>query len=168
MRPLPALAVALTAVLALAACDADDFAQNDDVEAVPATVRTGLAVLYAGADAAPGVAAEGACFATGLTDRLSLDELVDAGLVLDDGRVAAATPMLEIDVADAWVDAMLSCTPYADVAARAAGADVTTYTLCLDDAIPPDEVRAALVATLSGGFDSPEVDALRAAEATCA
>ena len=171
------VAVALVAVLSLAACDAEAeerFEQNDDVAPVPGTVVAGLAVLYAGDDTAPEVVAEGECFAAALTDRLTLDELVEAELVQDDGQVVAAAPVLDVDVASAWVDSVESCAPFVEVSTRALATqskgrlDQPSYAACLGDALDPAEVRTALVATLTGRFDSPEVQTLSTAQADCA
>lgn len=173
MRPLPALVVACATVLALGACDVD-VSQSDDREPVPADVRAGLAALWADGDTDPEVVAEGGCFAEALTDRLTLDELVDAGLVRDDGEVTDAAPMLTVDVAGAWVDALDACTSYAEVAARtlagrSAGLDEAAYAGCLGAALPPARVREALVATLTGRYATdPAAAELDAAARTCA
>jgi hypothetical protein len=174
VRPVLALVAAAAAAVTLTACGAD-VSQNDDRDPVPAEVRAGLATLYAGDDPGPDVAREGACFAGALTDRLTPDELVEAGLVGDDGRVVAAAPMLTVDVAGAWVDAIDACTTYADVAARTLAArfdgrlDETSYAVCLGASVPPDRVRAALVATLTGRYGTdPAVAELDAAVGDCA
>ncbi len=185
VRPLPALVAACATVLALGACDVD-VSQSDDREAVPADVRAGLAALWSAGDTDPGVVAEGGCFADVLTDRLSLDELVEAGLVRDDGEVVDAAPMLTVDVAGAWVDALDACTSYAEVAARTlagrsagldgglggglgGGLDEAAYARCLGAAVPPARVREALVATLTGRYGTdPAAAELDAAAQDCA
>ena len=173
MRPVLALLTAAATTLALTACNAD-VSQSDDRDPAPDRVRAGLASLYAGPSPSADVLAEGECFAAALLDRVSLDELVDAGLVRDDGEAAEVTPMLDVDVADAWVDAMGSCTSYAEVAARVAVArdpalDQATVASCLDDAVDADRVRQALVATLTGRFGTdPAAAELEAAQGTCA
>jgi hypothetical protein len=119
LAPLAAPLAAAVAVLALGGCDAD-FSQNDDVSPRVVTAHAGIALLYAGPAPTSQVLGEGECFATELLDRLTLDQLVDAEIVRDDGTVAVSPPMLDVDVAGAWVDAAGSCTPYAEVAARSA------------------------------------------------
>ena len=172
MRPV-LVGVAAVALVALSGCGMDVL-QNDDVDPQADTVRAGLATLYADHDTSAAVVAESTCFADALLDRLSLDQLVAAGLVEDDGQVTAAAPVLDVDVAGAWVDAADSCVPYAEVSARAAavgspGLDEAAYVACLEDAVAPDRVREALVATLSGDYSSdPAVADLTAAEARCA
>jgi hypothetical protein len=169
------LLVPLVAIAALLlGCDAD-VDQDDDVEPVPDAVRTGLAALYAGDDPTPDVTAESECFADGLLERRTLDELVDAGLVDDDGTVPPVAPILDVDTAEAWVDAADACTPYAEVSARALTAqskgrlDGETYLACFTAEIAPERVREALVATLTGAFSSsPAVQDLSTAQATCA
>jgi len=174
-------AAALLLVLALVACDAGDpdtggrsDQERSSAAPAPDTVREGLAVLYAGDAPTPEVLAEGECFAAALTDRLTLDELVDAELVQDDGQVVASAPVLDADVAGAWVDSVESCAPFVEVSTRALATqskgrlDETSYAACLEDALDPAQVRAALVATLTGRFDTPDVQALSAAQADCA
>lgn len=170
MRPV----LALLAALLLGGCGFE-VSQDDDVDPDAATVRTGLAALWSGPDAAPEVVAEGECFADALTERLSLDELVEAGIVEDDGTVGPDTPMLDVDTAGAWVDAAAACTPYAEIAGRTLAArfegrlDADAYAACLDASLPADRVREALVATLSGGFATdPAVAELQAAVTPCA
>ncbi|WP_139980034.1 hypothetical protein [Nocardioides litoris] len=165
---------ALLGALLLGACDAD-IEQDDDVEPDRATVRTGLAALYAGADAGPEEGAAADCFADALLDRLSVDQLVEAELVQDDGTVPPSAPQLDVDTAGAWVDASESCTPYVETSARALAAqskgkvDTAAYTACLTEAITPERLREALVATLVGDFSSdPAVAELSTAQAECA
>jgi hypothetical protein len=173
VRPVLALLAAAAATFALTACDAD-VSQSDDREPVPDRVRTGLAALYAGPSPSAEVAAEGECFADALDERLTLDQLVDAGLVRDDGEATEVAPMLDVDVADAWVDAMGACTTYVDVATRTALADdpglaPTAYADCLTGAVPDGRVREALVATLTGRFGTdPAAVELAAAQERCA
>ncbi|WP_148615282.1 hypothetical protein [Nocardioides rubriscoriae] len=174
MRPLPALVAAAVTVLGLGACDVD-VSQDDDRAPVPAEVRAGLATLYAAGDTSPAVVAEAGCFADALTGRLTPAELVEAGIVGDDGRVVDAVPTLTVDVAGAWVDALDSCTPYVEVAARTLAArfdgrlDEASYAVCLGSTVAPDRVRAALVATLTGRYGTdPAVAELEAASGDCA
>jgi hypothetical protein len=174
VRPVLAVLAASAGVLLLGGCGFD-VSQDDDVEPDAGTVRSGLAVLWSGPDPSGEVVAEGKCFADALMDRLSVDELVGAGIVQDNGRVAVAVPKLTVDVASAWVDAAGSCTPYAEVAGRVLASrfegrlDGASYAACLDGTVSVDRVRAALVASLSGGYGSdPAVPELEAAGVTCA
>ncbi|MEO9324014.1 hypothetical protein ABFT23_11020 [Nocardioides sp. C4-1] len=166
----PFVAVAL---MALAACDDDTLQQNDDAPPERSIVEPGLARLYAGGLSGADVEAESACFATGLLDALTLDDLVDAGVVGDDGVVVETAPMLTVDVATAWVDAAGACAPYPEVAARAEalrtpGLDEAGFARCLDAAVEPARVHEALVASLSGRFDTdPAAAELTAAQESC-
>ncbi|QCW52194.1 hypothetical protein FE634_20395 [Nocardioides dongxiaopingii] len=172
---LPALA-ALTglATLVLGGCDAD-LNQTDDHDAQPDVVRAGLVDLYAGdaTDPAPAdVLAEGGCFADALLDAVSLDELVAAEVVDDKGQVVETLPVLDVDVAGAWVDAFTGCVDYRVAAARGAGLagdlDAAAFLRCLDAAVPPGDVPAALVDTLTGRSDSAAATALLDAQDRCA
>lgn len=162
------------AVLAFSACDNDTIQQNDDVAPERSVVEPGLARLYAGGLTGADVEAEGACFAGGLLDVLGLDDLVEAGIVGDDGVVVESAPMLTVDVATAWVDAAEACAPYPEVAARAAaastpGLDRAAFADCLANSIEPSRVRSALIASLAGRFDTdPAVDDLTVAQESCA
>ena len=124
----------------LTGCKAD-FAQNDDVEPQEADVRAGLVELYTLDDETPDVVAEGGCFADALLARLSLDELVQAGVVEDDGSVTVAIPMLDVDVAESWVDAQAACVDYVVPSTRAlvdhgaVGLDETAYAACFEAAL---------------------------------
>ncbi len=169
-RSLPAV---LVLAVAVTGCKAD-FAQNDDVEPQEADVRAGLVELYTLDDETPDVVAEGGCFADALLARLSLDELVQAGVVEDDGSVTVAIPMLDVDVAESWVDAQAACVDYVVPSTRAlvdhgaVGLDETAYAACFEAALTDEQVRTALVKSLSGGIDGPDVAALTTAEADCA
>lgn len=170
----PVLAALAVLPLLLGGCGFD-VSQDDDVEPSMGTVRSGLAELWSGPGASGEVVAEGECFAGALMERLSLDELVEAGIVQDDGSVAVAVPMLTVDAASAWVDAAGSCTPYAEVAGRVLAErfegrlDGSGYAVCLEGTVGADGLRSALVASLSGDYGSdPAVRELEAAGVTCA
>lgn len=137
----------------------------------------GLAELYAGNSPTPLDLEEGRCFADALQERLDDDALLDAGIVTDgagQARVVEALPVFDEPTAQAWVDAQLACVDYVEVSTRAlltqtrGDLDAERYAECLRSALTDDEVRAALVQTLTGGFDSPEVAALATAQADCA
>lgn len=174
MRPVLALLAAATGAVLLSGCGFE-ISQDDDVEPDAGTVRAGLAALWSGPDASPELTAEGECFADALTGRMSLDELVSAGVVGDDGTVGPDVPMLDVDTAGAWVDAAAACTPYAEIAGRTLAArfegrlDADAYAACLDASVPADRLREALVASLSGGYATdPAAADLQAAVTPCA
>ncbi len=173
LRPLLAASVALLALLATG-CESDGIDQDPDPVPPSAEVLAGLAALYAGTDPSEAEVREAACFADALAERLSVEELKAAELVQDDGTVTTAAPMLDVDTATAWVDAQASCVPFAEVSTRALAVqskgklDEAAYRACFEGAITDDELRTALIATLTGGFSSPEVAVLSEAQATCA
>ncbi|WP_167736762.1 hypothetical protein [Nocardioides sp. 1609] len=169
---LPRLAaLAGVATLVLGGCDAD-LHQTDDHPAQPDVVRAGLVDLYAGDEVASAdVLAEAGCFADALLDVVSLDDLVAAEVVDDKGQVVETLPVLDVDVAGAWVEAYTGCVDYRVAAARGAGRagdlDAAAFLRCFDAAVPPDDVPAALVDTLTGRSDSAAAAALLGAQERC-
>lgn len=154
----------------------DDDSSAPDAAPEPAGLRAGLAALWAGDDAG-GVGADddvAACFADELVERTTTDELRDAGVLDDADRVVAELPVLDDGLAEAWVRAQFACVDFVDESTRAqvtaskGKIDRAAYAACLREAITEDEVVAAVVATLTGGFDSPEVMTLSDAQLTCA
>ena len=168
--PVPALLLVLAGLVGLAACSGDDDSGSDPDRA---TVDRGLAELYAGDHPTEDDTAAGTCFAEHLED-VSTDTLRDAGVVDASGAVVADLPQLDKDLANAWVDAQLACTDFVEASTRAqekvtkGAIDDQAYAECLADALTDDQVRAALVATVSGSFDDPAVDRLARAQDTCA
>ena len=133
-----------------------------------------LAGLYAGDHPDRQDVADGSCFANTLLESLDSDDLRTAGLIGADGRVAERLPVFDQGLAVTWVDAQLACVDYVDASARAFVAqskgalDVGAFTSCLRSALSDDEIRSALVQTLTGGFSSPEVRLLSTTQADCA
>ncbi len=162
-----AVVVALTA---LTGCDTD-VSQDDDRDPTADVVREGLVGLYAGDATGPDVEGEAGCFADALLDRVTPEDLVVAEVVEDKGRVADAVPMLDVDLAGAWADAVLGCADYGALAARqaqrTAEVDPAAYAACVDAAVPEPTVREALVADLTGTYDSRPVTLLSEAERRC-
>ncbi|CAN5456270.1 hypothetical protein BH09ACT12_BH09ACT12_12650 [soil metagenome] len=133
----------------------------------------GLARLYAGDSTDTQEQLDGFCFSDALLERLDEDQLIDAGIVTPRGKVTRSLPVFDEATASAWVDAQLSCVDFVEASTRAlltqthGELDSEAYATCLAAALSDAEIRAALVQTLSGGFDSPEVAALTDAQATC-
>ncbi len=138
-----------------------------------ADVARGLEQLYAGNSALPQDRGEAACFADELHRRLSDQDLVDAGILQPDGSATDALPVFDETTAAAWVDAQLACVGFIEASTRAlltqtrGAIDADAYATCLRTALTDGQIRAALVQTLSGGFDSPEVALLADAQAGC-
>lgn len=148
------LVSALVALL-VTGCDVD-IAQDADRPAAADTVRAGLVALYAGPEAGAAEEAEAACFADRLLDDVALEELVESEVVGDDGAVAVALPILDLDLAEAWAGAHLACADPARVR-------------CLAERMGSAEaIRSAEVRALSGGVNSTEVGALLRAQEACA
>jgi hypothetical protein len=156
-------------MLGLGACSGDELPDQ-----VPdAQVRDGLAALFAGDHAGEDEAADARCFADELTDRVSIERLREAGVLDYRYRVPADVPPLPEDVAEDWVDAQLACVDFVEQSAQAqerlskGKLDRTAYAACFREALTDDQLRAAVVATLMGEWDSPEVAALADAQETC-
>lgn len=177
MHPLRRVAVVSLAALAwpllLAGCSGDDAAEPQVDEPVPATVREGLASLFAGDHADAATEEQGRCFAGELLDRVSLDRLHAAGVV-DGAVVVADRTSLPPDLAADWADAQLACVDFVEASTRAQVAvskgavDAGAYAACLRDTLDEATVRAALVAGLTGEFADPAVDRMATAQDDCA
>jgi hypothetical protein len=180
---LPSLAVLL--LMTATSCDAEQTTDRDPASSTGPSaessstpysqaVRAGVAALYAGNAPTPEEAAESGCFAGALLQRLTPAEAAAAGIVGADGAVATVLPVLDVPTAQVWVAAQRACGDFVEVSTRALGAQskgkvgADTYAACLREAISGDAIDAALVDTLTGGFDSPEVMALAEAQAGCA
>ncbi len=174
-------ALATLVVLTVGACDSAEPGPTGrpgrpgrpgPSSAAPA-VLDGVAALYAGDDPAPEERDEAACFADALLARLDPDELAAAGIVVE-GAVAPVLPVLDEPTARTWVAAQArastsSTSRPAPSAPRArAGSTPRRTPAACATALTADEVDAALVNTLTGRFDTPEVAALGRAQADCA
>ena len=166
LRP---LLVVLATLAVLAGCSGDEPPD----EAVPQQVAEGLAALFAGDHAADEDAPAATCFADELAARVSLAQLRDAGVVGDDDRVVADVPPLPADLADHWAAAQLACTDFvaestdAQVRISKGRLDAEAYAACLREALPEDELRAAVAASLAGRWDSAELAVLAEAQGRC-
>ena len=175
MLPVSLLTRALLASLPLllTGCSGDDADGPRADEPVPATVRDGLATLFAGDHADVTTEQQGRCFAEELLDRVSLDRLHAAGVV-DGAVVVTDRTTLPPDLAADWADAQMQCVDFVEASTRAQVAvskgavDDAAYAACLRSAVDDATVRAALVAGLTGAFDDPAVDRLATAQDDCA
>ena len=167
-----ASALVLAAVL-LAGCSEDEPEDKNDTGPDRSVVEQGIADLYAGDRATEQDAETGACFAGELLDRADVDLLEGAGIITDSGDVAAELPAFDDELARLWVDAQFACVDYVEESTRALVAqsrgqlDQETYARCLREALTEDQIRAAVEATLTGDWESPEVTALANAQAEC-
>lgn len=181
MRRCALAAVALVGLtIAMSACDSDETpgpgpTPTSEAAAEPASdaVRTGVVALYTADDASEDQLVEAGCFADELLERLDLAELRDAGIVQDDGQVVPVLPVLDVPTAEEWVAAQGECADFVTVSTRAVvvqskgKADAKVYETCLRGALSPEQLDAAIVDTLTGHFDSAEVQALSGAQAEC-
>ena len=165
-------------VLALGGCQSDGSdpggGSGDGPTADPATIRSGLASLFAGDHPGARENTEGRCFAEKLTSAVSAQELRSAGVLDESYDVVAEPPPLPEDVAGSWADAQLACSDFVEASTRAqvkvthGDLDAKAYAACLRKRLTDDQIRAAVAASLSGDFDAPEVAALSAAQSDCA
>jgi hypothetical protein len=158
---------------ALSACS------DDPVPAAPASfdegaVAQGLAAMYAGDRPDAEGRREGACFAEELLGSTMPAALQGGGLLDEQGLVATEVPVLEEPLAGRVADAQLACTDFlADAAAAQVSIskgdlDRAAYERCLRDALPPEDVRAGVVASLQGLWDDPALTAITDAQGKCA
>lgn len=168
---LRAFVLPLLVLTALATgCDEEKPAARPD----PGIVEAGLAALFAGDHANAEDSQTGTCFATELLARATPEQLQAAGVLDAAYNVVTDLPTLEEPLAEKWVDAQFACTDFIQESARAqlqvshGSIDEEKYVGCLTAALSPDQLRAAVVDTLTGSFDSPDVTRLSKAQLTCA
>ena len=81
----------------------------------------------------------------------------------DDGGAVEQLPPLPDDLAELAADATLACVDVVESSTRAVTSvrkgdlDPKAYADCLAEAVPPEEQREALVATMAGRYDDPAV-----------
>ena len=134
----------------------------------------GLAAMYAGDHPDAEDRREGACFAGELLGSTMPAALQSGGLLDEDGRVATEVPVLDPDLAESVADAQLACTDFvadataAQVSISKGDLDRAAYSRCLRRALPPEDVRAGVVASLQGLWEDPALSAITDAQAACA
>ena len=139
-----------------------------------AALAEGLAAMYAGDHPAAEDRREGACFAEELLGSTMPAALESGGLLGEDGRVVTEVPVLDAELAGPVADAQLACTDFvadataAQVSISKGDLDRAAYTRCLRRALPPEDVRAGVVASLQGLWDDPALTAITDAQAACA
>ncbi|GCD90350.1 hypothetical protein [Nocardioides sp. LS1] len=170
-------ALALVALLLATGCTSGhhDGPDGPDPGADPdrAAIHDGLATLFAGDHPTAADVADGDCFARELTARVTPAQLRAAGVLDESYAVVAELPVLDQRVGEAWVQAQFACVDYVEAAARAAvsvshgAVDPGAYAACLRAALSEDELHDAVLATLTGSVDGPEVKALSSAQSSC-
>ncbi|MEJ7832950.1 MAG: hypothetical protein WKF79_08560 [Nocardioides sp.] len=165
--------LAIAACVALSVgCTADPLAETEP-ERAGAEAQAGLAALWAGDDATAEDQVAG-CFAEEFAARTTTAQLVQADIVDASGAVAVELPLLDAEMAALWVDAQIACVDYVEESTRALVAqskgtiDRTAYADCLRGDLTEDDLRSALVASLTGQVDSPDIDVLSEAQLACA
>ena len=164
----------LALLLPVTACSSHAGSTGGGADPDPARVRAGLAALYAGDHADAADRADGACFARELTSRTTPERLREAGVLDASYDVVDELPVLPRHTAEAWAAAQLACADFVEAAARAqerishGAVDPERYAACLRAALDDEELREALVATLTGDVDGPDVRRLTRAQARCA
>ncbi|GAA1477255.1 hypothetical protein GCM10009623_17010 [Nocardioides aestuarii] len=159
---------------ALSACIEHEPAPAPAASYDEAALAEGLAAMYAGDHPDAEDRREGACFAEELLGSTMPAALQSGGLLDGDGRVAAEVPVLDADLAEPVADAQLACTDFvadataAQVSITKGDLDRAAYARCLRDALPPDAIRAGVVASLQGLWEDPALSAITDAQAGCA
>ncbi|MCW2843530.1 MAG: hypothetical protein JWN22_1446 [Nocardioides sp.] len=137
-------------------------------------IRQGLADVVARAQPGPGDAAEGQCFGNTLMGQTTPQQLQDVGVLDASYRVVEHLPKLPEDLAETWAGAQLRCTDFVERSAQAqeeishGGLDPEAYADCLRGALSEDELRAAMVDTLTGDWGGADLDRFSAAQGDCA
>jgi hypothetical protein len=167
LRPLLVLAA-----LALVGCtsDAPETAEKGDL----AAIRADLAAHFAGDHPGEREAAAGECFAEELTERAGTERLRDGGVLDASYDVVAELPALPEDLAEVWAEAQFACTDFVEESTRAqekatkGRIDPEEYAACLRAALTEDELRAAVVDSLTGDWAGPDLARLGRAQTDCA
>ncbi len=171
------LLAVLLAVLALATGCRGSADPPDPGRAAPepdrAAIRAGLARSFAGDHPAAEDVHAGDCFARHFTEQVTPQELRDAGVVDSSYAVVPDLPRLPEDLATRWVDAQFRCTDFVAESARAqdqiahGAIDTAAWSSCLRAGLSDEELRAAVVDTLTGSWDGAALGRLSAAQAAC-
>ena len=169
MRRVPALLAAT--LLSLGACQQEDPPpENGDA----AEIRADLAAVFAGDHPEDRDAENGACFADELTDLMSNEQLRDAGILDASYDVVSPIPQLSEEAAGAWADAQIACTDFVEGSTRAqvkvtkGRIDTEAYAACLRAALTDDQMRDAVVDSLTGDWQGAALGALGRAQSECA
>ena len=166
-------ALVVIVMLAATGCSGDEAPEGAADERPRQVTLDGLASLYAGDHPGEDQTADGRCFAEELTDRVSFDRLREAGVVDEDGAVVVDVPSLPEDLARDWVDAQFACVDVVEQSAEAqrrlskGKVDVEAYAACLREALPEDELKAAIVEALTGELDGEALAAFSDAQGAC-
>lgn len=164
--------VLVLALLALAGCTSDDPAPAPPGDL--AAIRADLAALFAGDHPGERESEAGACFAEELTDRVGTERLRDGGVLDASYDVVADVPPLPEDLAADWADAQFACTDFVEESTRAqvkvtkGRIDTDAYAACLRAALTEDEMRAAVVDSLTGDWSGVDLARLGQAQTECA
>lgn len=174
-----ALALAASVLAVLAGCSTGGSGEEsttgsggDDATRV-AEVRADLAALFAGDHPDARQTATGECFAEELTSTTSLDALQAAGVLDSSYDVVADLPRLREDVAEAWAEAQFACTDFVEESTRAQQAATKgrildePYAACLRDELTPEQMRAAVVDSLTGNWQGVDLMRLGRAQSEC-
>ena len=137
-------------------------------------VRAGLAALWTGDNPTTEDTTAADCFAQEFLSRTGTEGLRQGGLIDAGGAVVTALPVLDERLAGHWVDAQFECVDFVEettraVAAQSRGAvDQSVFAACLEESLSAEQIRAALVAGLSGDPDATALDILTQAQSDCA
>jgi hypothetical protein len=171
------LLVVCVLLIGLAGCSGADGSPSGGSGLDPAQqteIRDGLAAHFAGdhPDARKRDAA--ACFARTLLEETGAERLRDAAVLDADLGVVPELPLLPEDLAEDWAAAQLTCTDYVDESTRAqlvitkGRVDDEAYAGCLRAALTEEQMRDALVDTLTGDWSAVGIARLGRAQTDCA
>ena len=136
-------------------------------------IAAGLAGLFAGDHPTGRDAADGDCFADQLLDRVTPEQLQEAGVLGPSYAVVGELPRLPEELARTWVQAQFACTDFVErtAAARAGvshgAVDPRAYAACLSGVLSDAELQAAVVDTLTGDWAGKDLARLTEAQAGC-
>ncbi len=172
-RRSPALLCGLVLALTAAACTDESAEPPPPPDTSDAQIVDGLADLWAGDNPTAEDRRAARCFAHAFADRTTSDQLRQTGLIDDSGAVVTAVPVLDPELAGVWVDAQFTCVDFVEESTRALSTqshgslDEDAYAVCLEQRLRPAQIRAALVAGLSGDADGAALEVVSRAQLVC-
>jgi hypothetical protein len=136
-------------------------------------IRAGLAALVTDDRTDPRDVEDGTCFANALMGQTTPEQLRDAGVLDASYAVKDKLPRVSEDLAETWVLAQFRCVDFVEKSAQAQVAithgkvDAAAYAACLRAALTDDQLRAAVVDTLTGDWDGADLTRFSAAQRDC-
>ncbi|MCW2834465.1 MAG: hypothetical protein JWN68_2418 [Nocardioides sp.] len=168
-----AFLVALACWPALVGCSDAASSREDASGPDVDPVRAELVALFAGDHPGDDSTEAGECFADGLLDKVTPDQLREGGVLDKEFDVNREVTALDRTVAEAWTYAQLACTDFvaestkAQVDLTSGKLDTSKYVACLDRRLDQDIIRNATIAALMADWSDEALEDLSVAQSVC-